>query len=68
MRCPFLELVPGIHGYQYIVTTDGSLNISGKCGNDKYLMFECGVNGEWRKTNNTCTNSIGKYLKHFVTE
>ena len=68
MRCPYLEVVLGINQYVYTITSDGSLNITGNCGNDKYLQFECAINGEWRKINNTCKNSIGKYLQHFVTE
>ena len=55
-----MEVIPGLNQYKYTITSDGSLNITGKCGDHKDLQFECGNNGVWRKTS-TCKDSGGKY-------
>ena len=59
MRCPFLEVIPGVNQYMYTITTDASLNITGKCDNDKELLLECGSNSVWRQ-NSTCKKSGSK--------
>ena len=43
MRCPYLEVVPGINQYLYTITSDGSLNITGKCGKDNVCSLSVGL-------------------------
>ena len=52
------EMPPG-NPIVYHISTDGSMNITGRCGADEVTPYECDIDGVWNERH-TCHNEKSK--------
>ena len=53
--CPFMNVMPQANPLVYHISTDGSMNVTGRCGAIEVTLYNCDIDGEW-KEQNTCQN------------
>jgi len=55
MECPIIDIMFQMNPVTYLIRTDGSMNITGMCGNYEVTLYECDISGEWIETS-ACDN------------